>query len=192
MAAPDPRLPPAGAPAGPAGRRAWLVGAVAATAAAAGSGLAWWRLRPADPADGAVQALWAQRFDTPEGGTLEMAALRGRRLVLNFWATWCPPCVEELPLLDGFFREQKVNRWQVLGLAIDQPSAVRRFLARTPVSFPIGLAGLGGTELGKSLGNLSGGLPFTVVLGGDGRVVERRMGKLSAGDIAQWTRLPVP
>jgi hypothetical protein len=71
-------------------------------------------------------------------------------------------------------------------LAIDQPSAVRKFLARTPVRYPIGLAGLEGTELGKSLGNDNGGLPFTVVLGADGSVRQRRMGRLSSADLAQW------
>ncbi len=115
-----------------------------------------------------------------------MASLKGRRVLLNFWATWCPPCVEELPLLDSFQQQRAANGWQVVGLAIDQPSAVRQFLARTPVRFPIGLAGLEGTELAKSLGNLSGGLPFTVVLGPDGQVRQRRMGKLSRADLDAW------
>src|SRR5438128_2664895 len=104
-------------------------------------------------------------FDTPDGAQLSMQALRGRPLLLNFWATWCPPCVEEMPLLDRFFRQSGSKSWQVVGLAIDQPSAVRNFLKKTPVTFPIGLAGLGGTELAKSLGNEVGGLPFTVAVG---------------------------
>jgi hypothetical protein len=74
-------------------------------------------------------------------------------------------------------------------LAIDQPSAVRAFLARTPISFPVGLAGLGGTELSKSLGNMAGGLPYTVVIAGSGEVVQRRMGRVTRADLAQWVRL---
>jgi thiol-disulfide isomerase/thioredoxin len=167
-------------------RRALLTGGVAAAALAAGAGVAWWRVRPGEVDEGAAAALWAMRFDTPAGGQLSMADFRGRHVLLNFWATWCPPCVEELPLLDGFQQQHAANRWQVIGLAIDQPSAVRQFLGRTPVRFPIGLAGLGGTELAKSLGNLSGGLPFSVVLAPSGVVRQRRMGKLSAADLAQW------
>jgi thiol-disulfide isomerase/thioredoxin len=163
-----------------------MTAGVAVAAAAAGAGFAWWRLRPGEVVDGAARMLWEARFDTPAGTSLSMAAFRGRPLLLNFWATWCPPCVEELPLLDSFQRQQAGRGWQVVGLAIDQPSAVRQFLARTPVGFPIGLAGLGGTDLGKALGNLSGGLPFTVVFGPDGSVRQRRMGKVSREDLDRW------
>jgi len=118
-----------------------------------------------------------------------MQAFRGKPLLINFWATWCPPCVEELPLIDAFYRQNSGKNWQVVGLAIDQPSAVRSFLKRTPVSFPVGMAGLGGTELGKSLGNVSGGLPFTVVLGSSGAILQRRMGRVRPEDLDQWARL---
>jgi hypothetical protein len=94
-----------------------------------------------------------------------------------------------MPLLDAFFRENSSKGWQVLGLAIDQPSAVRGFLQRTPVSYPLGLAGLGGTELAKGLGNLTGGLPFSVVVGAAGNVLQRRMGRVSAADLTQWVQL---
>jgi thiol-disulfide isomerase/thioredoxin len=117
---------------------------------------------------------------------LSMQALRGKPLLVNFWATWCPPCVDELPLIDRFYRDNSAKSWQVVGLAIDQPSAVRTFLQRTPVSFPVGLAGLDGTELARSLGNAAGGLPFTVVLGPDGDVRARRIGRVSPSDLAQW------
>jgi thiol-disulfide isomerase/thioredoxin len=118
-----------------------------------------------------------------------MQTFRGKPLVLNFWATWCPPCVAEMPLLDGFFRQNRSKGIEVIGLAIDQPSAVRTFLQRTPVGYPVGLAGLGGTELSKILGNESGGLPFTVVVGKDGSMVQRRMGRVSPADLGQWAQL---
>ncbi len=175
------------APAG-ANRRRWLIASVAAASAAAGGLLAWsrFRLGGESVADAALEGLWSREFQTPAGESLPMARLRGRPLLVNFWATWCPPCVEEMPLLDRFYRESAASGWQVLGLAIDQPSSVRQFLGRVPVSFPIGLAGLEGTELVKSLGNTAGGLPYTVVIGAEGSVRERKIGQVSAAELARW------
>ncbi|MDQ0015815.1 thiol-disulfide isomerase/thioredoxin [Variovorax boronicumulans] len=173
-------------------RRGMLYGGVAAVAAAAGVGGAWWREHSAGSnAAGGEQldaSFWAQKFERPEGGELVFSSLRGKPLLLNFWATWCPPCVEEMPMIDAFFRENGANGWQVVGLAIDQPSAVRKFLQRTPVTYPTGLAGLQGTELVKHLGNTGGGLPFTLVLNGNGSVAARKMGKLETADLETWRR----
>lgn len=178
--------------AAPGHGRRWLLGGVAALAAAAGLGGAWWRERSvADgasgtPADRLDAAFWAQRFDKPGGGELVLAGLKGKPLLINFWATWCPPCIEELPMVDRFFQDQAANGWQVIGLAIDQPSAVRKFLERTPVKFSVGLAGLEGTELVRQLGNTGGGLPFTVVVNASGSVAARKMGKLEPTDLDAW------
>ncbi|MYZ51857.1 TlpA disulfide reductase family protein [Malikia spinosa] len=134
-------------------------------------------------------AFWSQSWESPGGQPLAAADFRGRPLLLNFWATWCPPCVEELPLLDQFFQSHLAQGWQVLGLAIDQPSAVRAFLARRPLAFPIGLAGLGGTELSRELGNSNGGLPFSVLFDPAGRLVERKLGRLLSADLERWQSL---
>ena len=184
-------ISPASAPAPvqSSSRRRLLYAGVAGAAALGGAGLAWWKFQPHAMEPGAEQALWGMEFDKPEGGALTMASLAGKPLLLNFWATWCPPCVEELPMLNTFYREHAAKGWQVLGLAIDQPSAVRKFLARIPLDFPVGLAGFGGTDLGRSLGNLTGGLPFTVVLGGEGRVLHRKMGQVTPQDLQQWSAL---
>ena len=170
-------------------RRRWLLGAVAGAAALGGAGVAWRVYQPEILAPAAEEAIWALELPRPDGSMLRMAALRGKPLLLNFWATWCPPCVAELPLLSSFYSENSSNGWQVVGLAVDQVNPVKRFLTQNPVSFPVAMAGVPGMELGKTLGNLSGALPFTVVLGSDGVVAQRKMGKVSPEDLQSWARL---
>src|SRR5690606_14057580 len=114
--------------------------------------------------------------------------LQGRPLLINFWATWCPPCVKEMPELERFHLAQKAHGWTVLGLAIDGPTPVRTFLDKTPVSFPIGLAGFGGTELGAALGNTAGGLPFTVLVDAQGRLMQRKMGATTLEELQGWAQ----
>ena len=159
---------------------------VAALAAMAGVGMAWKRHSSEEIPPNALAAFWAAEFDTPKGESLTMSGFQGRPLVINFWATWCTPCIEEMPLIEAFFRQNESKGWQVLGLAIDQPSRVRQFLSQFPVSYAIGLAGLTGTALTKQLGNEVGGLPFTVVLDAQGRLIQRKVGKLSANEIKNW------
>ncbi|AOF86684.1 ahpC/TSA family protein [Hydrogenophaga sp. RAC07] len=162
---------------------------VAAAAAAAGAWLSWRRIAPQPVLSGAEAAFWAGTFEGPNGEALNLAAMRGRPLLVNFWATWCPPCVEELPLLNAFNTANAPQGWQVLGLAVDQPSAVRGFLQKLPLNFPVGMAGFAGTELSRSLGNPSGSLPYTVVFGAEGTVLHRKIGKVSENDLAQWAQL---
>jgi thiol-disulfide isomerase/thioredoxin len=173
---------------GDARRRTLLYAGIGAAAAVAGAAVGIWKWQ--GTGSGRVDpSLWSASFESPAGSPFTLQAFRGKPLVLNFWATWCPPCVEEMPLLDAFSRQNSGKSVQVVGLAIDQPSAVRAFLQRTPVSYPIGLAGLGGTELSKTLGNDTGGLPFTVVIGAGGDVVQRRMGRVSPADLGRWAQL---
>jgi thiol-disulfide isomerase/thioredoxin len=173
-------------------RNLFYIGAAAA-AGLAGVGAAWLKYEPqkltAGQTSAAQDALWALSFDTPEGQPQPMSNFRGKPLLLNFWATWCPPCVEELPLLDAFHQEHKAKGWQVLGLAVDQPSAVRKWLQAKPLSFPVGMAGLDGTALSKSLGNLAGGLPFTAIFGSTGALLHRKTGMVTKEDLSQWVQL---
>lgn len=174
-------------------RRHWLF--VGAGAAAAVAGAAW-RLRSegaggaAGPApDDAALAFWQMKFTQPDEKILSVASLRGRPLVLNFWGTWCPPCVKEMPELDQFARGPFAARGgRVLGLAVDNPTAVRQFLARSPVSYTIGLAGFDGTDLSRQLGNSGGGMPFTAVFNRQGAVVQRKLGITSAAELESWTK----
>ena len=118
-------------------RRRWLMGGAGAAALAAGLGWSAWRQRQFARDTG---GLWDMRFPRPDGSELVMASLLGQPLVLNFWATWCPPCVKEMPELDRFQRAHAAAGWQVVGLAVDGPTPVREFLARTRIGFPVGLA----------------------------------------------------
>ena len=164
-------------------RRALLIGG-ASVAVTSGVVLSWWRA--STNSDQPVADIWSMRFETPDGGELALAALRGRPLILNFWATWCPPCVRELPLLDRFQKEQQSRGWQVIGLAVDQRAPVLEFLARQPVSFAVGLVGTEGVELSRALGNTAGALPFTVVFDRSGGVLARKLGVIQAPDLQRW------
>ncbi|MBD3894169.1 TlpA disulfide reductase family protein [Hydrogenophaga sp.] len=169
-------------------RRTCWMAAVAGAATLAGAGAAWWRYRPAPLHDAAQQTFWRSQFEGPNGELLQLADWRGRPLLLNFWATWCPPCVEELPLLNAFYRAHAARGWQVLGLAVDQPAAVRSFTQKLPLDFPVGVAGLAGIELSRALGNASGALPFTVVFSASGAVLHRKVGKVSQSDLNEWAQ----
>jgi thiol-disulfide isomerase/thioredoxin len=172
-------------PSSGASRRNLVLG-VGAAAAVAGVGVALWRFEPQGVTKAESHPVWDQQFETPAGTGLTMGSFKGKPLLLNFWATWCPPCIEELPMIQAFWRDNAANGHQVVALAIDQPSAVRRFLERQPLGFPVGLAGLEGTNLAKSLGNAAGGLPFTVFFKADGGIWRQKMGQLTLDDLLQW------
>jgi thiol-disulfide isomerase/thioredoxin len=138
--------------------------------------------------DASLAFLWQAAFLRPDGSELVMGSLRGTPLVLNFWGTWCPPCVQEMPELDRFQRDFAHQGWRVLGLAVDNPSAVREFLARRPVGYTIALAGLEGTTLTRRLGNGQGGLPYTVVIDRRGLVARRKRGQTQYDELAGWAR----
>jgi thiol-disulfide isomerase/thioredoxin len=169
-------------------RRAWLTGATLLAATAAGVGVALWRQAGAPSATAAPAGFWDLRFNRPDGSEFSLSSHRGQPLLLNFWATWCPPCVTEMPLIDRFAQAQRAQGWQVIGLAVDGPTPVREFLARQPVQFPIGLAGMEGVGLSRSLGNERGALPFTAVFDRAGKVFATKLGSLHEDDLSAWAR----
>jgi thiol-disulfide isomerase/thioredoxin len=167
-------------------RQVALLGVIGA--AAAGGGMAWsWRHASSRFEEGEA-ALWDLSFEQPDGRTLVLAALRGQPLLLNFWATWCVPCIKEMPMLDRFYRDKRASGWTVVGLAVDSAQPVREYLARLPITFPIGLAGMGGVDLSGKLGNTQGGLPFTVVFDRQGKAIGRRVGALEPSHLQRWER----
>jgi len=165
-------------------RRVMLFG-MAAAAAASGAGWFWWQEREAAAIAADAAVLWTRKFPRPQGGELVMRELRGRPLVLNFWATWCAPCIREMPTLQQFHREHAA-KVQVAGIALDSAAPVNAFLKQHPVDFPIGLAGIEGTELLRHLGNVNGLLPFTAVFDAGGRFVRHKLGETNSAELQSW------
>jgi thiol-disulfide isomerase/thioredoxin len=182
------QLEAASAPTSAPNRRAWMVGGLSVAAGLAGALVAWQKFEPHAVMDEAVLNFWMQSFERPEGGTLLMQEFQGKPLLINFWATWCPPCIEELPLIDAFYNRNKSKSLQVIGLAVDQPSMVRRYLTQKPLSFPVGLAGFNGTELGRTLGNAQSVLPYSVIFDAKGRLLAQKAGKLEQSDLDAWLK----
>ena len=165
-------------------RRVLLGTGVAAAAAVCGAGVALSRQGTGTTA--ASPDIWSAHFESPSGPAVELSRLRGHPLLLNFWATWCAPCVHELPLLDRFRHDAGARAWQVVGLAIDNREAVLGFLKQQPVSLTIGLASIGGVDLARSLGNSSGALPFTAVFDSTGRLADHKLGVIESADLSRW------
>ena len=110
------------------------------------------------------------------GEAHRLAEWRGKVLVLNFWATWCSPCREEMPEFDALQRELEDKGLQFVGVAIDDPAVVRGYLAKYPVNYPILVGDAGVPEWADSLGNELSVLPFSVVFDREGRISDAHTG----------------
>jgi thiol-disulfide isomerase/thioredoxin len=152
---------------------------------AAGLGVAWWK--HAERATTATTApLFQARFPDAQGQEQALAQWKGRLLVVNFWATWCPPCVKEMPELQTVAQEYSERGVTVVGLAIDNARAVAAFREQHGITLPLLVAGAGGSELGRLLGNQAGALPYTILIDRKGRIVQSRMGQLDAAQLRLW------
>lgn len=138
---------------------------------------------PAAPGD----LLPALTLPDLEGNRVDLRSLaQGRPLLINVWASWCGPCVEEMPALDRFAAAQGAEGVQVLGLALDTAQGVRAFLQRTPVRYRLVLEQPGPSDASVWLGNGAGVLPYSVLVGADGRVLRQKTGPFAPGEIAVW------
>lgn len=128
-----------------------------------------------------VDPFFGRSFQSLDGQDFQLSTLVGRPVLANFWASWCPPCVREMPDLDALHHEHPEVAF--LGLAVDTRANVKRFIEKVPVSYPVLLTSTQGIPLMRELGNQSGGLPFTVIFDANGRVAGVVLGEVDPADI---------
>jgi len=155
-------------------RRGFLWSAGGAALALAGSAAQAFSLPP-DP-------IFGRSFEDLQGRSMSLAGYVGRPVLLNFWASWCAPCVREMPMLESLHRRHP--EVSVVGMAIDTGPNVRRFLEKTPVSYDLFLGGAQGIPVMQELGNKGGGLPFSVFFNRQGRVSSVVLGELKDDTLA--------
>ena len=133
-------------------------------------------------AEGVAQ-LFAARLDDSSGKAQPIAQWRGKTLVVNFWAAWCPPCREEMPIFSRLQAKYAANGVQFVGIALDTADNVNRFTQQQTVGYPLLIGGASGGELAQQLGNASLALPYTVVLGATGEVRLARLGRVGEEEL---------
>ena len=151
---------------------------LALAALAAGAWMAHTRYAPQSPAAPAVDALWKLGFPDAQGKHQALSQWRGQVIVLNFWASWCAPCRDEIPdfvALRTLYRPKGV---EFVGIAIDNSANVAQFLQQVTVNYPTLIGEGAAHSLVRQLGNPSGALPYTIVLDRDGKVVLSHLGRL--------------
>jgi thiol-disulfide isomerase/thioredoxin len=156
-------------------------------AAAVAAGI-WAATRYYAPERAPADSLWAQRFPDPEGQRHALSQWRGQVVVVNFWASWCAPCREEIPDLGALHAQFHGQNVAFVGLAIDDAARVREFLSQTPVGYPILIGGGPAHALSRQLGNDSGALPYTIVFDRDGQVAFSHLGRVSRETLASALR----
>jgi len=119
---------------------------------------------------------YERSLPTPQEEMVALERFKGQPLVVNFWASWCPPCVEEMPDLDEL--AQTLPQVQFIGLAVDTQRNVRKFQEKVSVSYPLLVVGHEGIEWMKALGNSQAGVPYTLILDEDGNQVDKILGPI--------------
>ncbi len=166
-------------------RGSLFVLSVGVAAAALGLGVGWWRSEPADVGATAAE-LFAATFADADGVPQPLAQWRGRPLVVNFWATWCPPCVEEMPALQTIRDEYGGRGVEIIGIGIDSAPKIAAFRSKHQLTLPLLVAGVGGSDLYRVLGNSAGVLPFTVLIDSSGRIRQRHVGQVKPEQLRAW------
>ncbi|HEX4585777.1 MAG TPA: TlpA disulfide reductase family protein [Burkholderiaceae bacterium] len=168
-------------------RRTALIALALAAAIALAAG-ALWASRPARDAasDRATAALFALTLPDADGAQRSLQSWRGKLLVVNFWATWCGPCVEEMPELQRFADEFAQRNVAVIGIGVDDADKIRDFRRQHQLRIPLLAAGFDGMQLAQQLGNPEPVLPYTALISPDGRLVEEHSGRVQAPELRRW------
>lgn len=139
-----------------------------------------------------AQTFFAANLPNENGINQALSQYKGKIVVLNFWATWCAPCREEMPELSELYTEYKSKNLVVLGVAVDELALVKEFSLATPVSYPLFAAENDGMNLGINLGNDKGVLPYTVIINADGNVVKTFFGRINKSLIVSTLKPLLP
>lgn len=126
-----------------------------------------------------TQALFTANFPDEHGKPQALNQYEGKVIVLNFWASWCEPCREEMPELSELHTANKDKNVVVLGMAIEDVAGVNDFLKETKVSYPLFAADVQGMDIAASLGNNKGVLPYTVIIKADGSIAKTYFGRIT-------------
>lgn len=159
------------------------LGLIAVLFATAGAWYGMHRTTPSAAESTAVANLFAQTLPDLADKPQPLAQWRGKPLLVNFWATWCAPCVEEMPELSALQTERGATSLRIVGIGIDSPANIREFAKKIQVTYPLYIGGIGGSELSRQLGNQAGGLPFSVLIGADGNVRKTYLGRLKLDEV---------
>lgn len=137
-----------------------------------------------------VAAQPALDFSFPDVNDKQLAISnwRGKVLVINFWATWCAPCLQEIPEFIKLQAEYQARGLQFIGVAIDEKQQVQDYLQRVGINYPVMLAGDAGIALSQQLGNIINAVPFTLIVSQSGQIVHRQPGELSNAQILEYVR----
>lgn len=162
-------------------REALILGGVGLAAAAAGAVVGALTLQSGS---GAADLLAARFYDL-SGRPRRLMEWQGRVLLCNFWATWCAPCREEIPLLVTAKQQWPTTGFEIVGIGIDSGDKIRDFAVTYKINYPLLVADATAIALMRGLGNRSGALPYTVVFDRSGALVERRLGALTRQDLQQ-------